>query len=120
MPDAVLVTPNYEPTENIFKTAGGTRKRSRKGIWAGCKIKWQVEASDLTYFDDLLTAEQNDATGTEFNLSLDNGSTYRRAHLTQKPDIKPLADKNVGLEIVLEFEFVLRLSAYPTSLHLGS
>jgi hypothetical protein len=120
MPDAVTVLPVYKASENVFRTAGGVRKRSRKGVWAGCKIKWMVEASDLTYFDNLLTAENGDGTGTEFNLTVNNGTTYYNAHLASDPDIKPLDGKNVGLEINLEFEFVARISTFPTNLHLGS
>lgn len=120
VPNAVVVTPKYTLSEAIFKSKSGTRYRKRHGIWAGCKIKWILEGTELSNITSMLTAEQGDGTGTEFYLSLDGGTTYYRAHLTQDPEIKPVQDKNVGLEINLEFEFVSRLSAMPTNIHLGS
>lgn len=120
VPDAIVVTPKYTLSEAIFKSLSGTRYRKRHGIWAGCKIRWQLGATELSSITSMLTVEQNDCDSTPFYLSLDGGTTYYRAHLAQDPEIKPLQDKNAGLEITLEFEFVTRISSMPSNLHLGS
>lgn len=119
MPAPVSVVPTYKLQEAIFKTKAGTRRRDRKGIWGGCKIHWVLEPDELADLDDLLAAENADSDTVPFTLALD-GTTYRRAHLAKEPDPKPYGDVNAAVDVTLEFEFVTRLSAVPSPVHLGA
>ncbi len=116
MPAPVSVVPVYRIQENVVKTKGGARRRNRHGIWAGCKIIWTLEPSELASLDNLLAAEN----GANFTLSLDGGVTYRGAALSNDPDPKSLGGVNVAVEIALEFEFTTRLSAVASPVHLGA
>jgi hypothetical protein len=118
MPDPVSVIPLYRRQEAVFKTKGGVRRRALKGVWGGCKIKWILDPTGISLLEQLLAAEAADTDTTPFQLALD-GATYMRAHLTQDPDLQPLKDTNVGLQVQLEFEFVSR-SGYVTPIHLGA
>lgn len=119
MPDPVSVIPSPRISENVFKTAAGARRRKRKGIWQGVKIRWILSADEVAILDSLLTAENDDSDAVPFTLSLD-GTTYRRAGLASDPDLKPAKDSNVALDVTLEFEFYDRLSAPVSPVHLGA
>ena len=120
MPDPVYVRPVYELNDNEFITASLKRIRGRHRLWGGCKIKWYIDNSnDYSTLSDLLTAELNDSDATPFTLAVD-GTTYRRSHLKSDPSIVPISDKNVGIEVELEFVFVQALTAIPNPPHLGS
>lgn len=119
MPDAVSVIPTNKISENIFKTKAGARRRSRKGIWLGCKIHWVLAPSEVATLDSLLAAENADTDLVPFTLALD-GTTYRRAGLAKEPDGKPPKDTNVAWDVTVEFEFYTRLSAPASPSHLGA
>jgi hypothetical protein len=119
MPDPVSVIPVVKLAENVFKTAAGTRRRKRKGLWLGVKIRWVLAPSEVATLDSLLAAENADTDAVPFTLSVD-GTTYRRAGLSKEPEGKPPKDTNVAWDVTLEFEFYDRLSAPASPSHLGA
>lgn len=118
MPAPVSVVPVIAISENVVKTAAGARHRKRHGIWLGVKIKWTLETGELADLNAMLVAENSDTTA--FELSLNNGTTYRNAALAADPDAAPYSGVNVAVDVELEFEFTARLSAFPTPVHLGT
>jgi hypothetical protein len=120
MPTPISVEPKYEFKQAIFKTAAGTMKVSRKGIWAGVKAKWWIEPDELATLELMLAAENADTDAVPFTISFNNGTTYRRARLTKDFDPKPLQGINAAVEVELEFEFTARMSSLPSPLHLGT
>jgi hypothetical protein len=118
MPAPVAVTPIMTLSENVVKTAAGTRHRKRHGIWLGVKIKWTLEPSELASLNSMLAAENSDTTA--FELSLNGGTTYRNAALSNDPDASSYQGVNVAVDVTLEFEFTTRLTAFPSPVHLGT
>ena len=118
MPAPVSVTPILAISENVVKTAAGVRHRKRHGIWLGVKIKWTLEPSVLATLNAMLVAENSDTTA--FELSLNNGTTYRNAALASDPDASSYQGVNVAVDVTLEFEFTTRLTAFPSPVHLGT
>lgn len=120
MPDPVYVIPTHRIDENVFKTASGKRRRKRKGIWASYEIRWALAAgAEIILLNDFLWAEYADSDTTPFALSLD-GSSYHRAAISEDPDIRPIKDTNVGLEVTLKIEFYDRVDGYPNPIHGGA
>lgn len=121
LPEPTLVTPQYKRQENIFKTAAGARRRKVKGIWAGVQIAYEaVEPSELAGLDAMLAQELLDSDALPFEISVDNGATWRRAHLARDIAPKALSGKNIALGITLDFDYTARLTGYMSPLHLGA
>src|SRR3972149_11425376 len=84
LPYPTLVTPAYKRQENVFKTAAGSRRRKVRGIWAGVQFTYEaIEPAELAGLDAMLAEELLDSDSTPFEMSLDNGVTWRRAHLVK-------------------------------------
>jgi hypothetical protein len=116
MPAPVVVKPGFKLDEVVVKAAG-VRYRKRKGVWCSVSIQWVLDSSEITLLRSMLEVELLDATA--FELSLDNGATYRYAQLSKDPAGVPLSNVNVALDVTLEFEFRDRVTSYPSPLHQG-
>lgn len=117
MPAPVVVKPGFKLDENMVR-AGGVRYRKRKGVWLTLSIQWVLSEGEFAALVALLEAERVDATA--FELSVDNGATYRYAQLAKDPTATPFSNVNVALDVTLEFEMRDRATSYPDPLHQGA